>query len=93
MVKMKNKILNETIATLKQDYETKLLAAAEACANGTLLKLETEIEDYSKYLAGEIYEWRVINTISGECLDVCGGFLDYSKAQKDGEAALKSFIE
>jgi hypothetical protein len=55
--------------------------------------LESEIKSYSKYIEGEVYEWRIINTISGECLDSCGGFLRHSEAQKDGEAALKSFID
>jgi len=55
--------------------------------------LEHEIKSYSKYIAGDVYQWSVINTISGKCLDSCAGFLDYNEAQKDGEAALKSFID
>lgn len=56
-------------------------------------QLRNEVQYYSAYLEGDVYEWQIKNTITGEFLDAGHGYTQHSEAESDGNAALKAFIE
>jgi len=47
--------------------------------------IEAEVDQYDKYLTGQVYGYRVIR--DGDCIDSCYGFYDIADARSDGEHA------
>lgn len=48
--------------------------------------LQEEIDTYSAYLQGDVYEWAIEK--DGECVESCSGYYCEEEAQRDGEAWL-----
>ncbi len=52
--------------------------------------LEKEVELYDKYLRGEIYSYYIINQVTGEFVESCGGFYSEKEAQEAAKEALNN---
>lgn len=51
-------------------------------------KLEGEVKFYDLYLGGEVYAYRIANAVTGDFLEICGGFYNFEEAQGAGEEEL-----
>lgn len=48
--------------------------------------LQAEVRTYNEYLRGEVYEYRIIDPNTGDCLSSCGGFYGSDKEYMSREA-------
>ena len=70
---------------IKKEYKVsrltkKVLERAEKC-------LIAEVEEYDHYLCGEVYGFRIIDTVSEDELDSCWGFIgDYKYALEEAKS-------
>jgi hypothetical protein len=56
--------------------------------NRVINTLKAEVEEYSAYLAGEVYGWFIKDDV-GETLDSCWGYYSYSHAEQEAKEVLQ----
>lgn len=53
--------------------------------------LHGEVEIYSQYASGEVYEFLIFE--EGDCVDSCSGFYDLDNCEKEAKSRLKEVLE
>jgi hypothetical protein len=73
---------------IRQEYNTKRIT--QKILEQVTSRLKAEVEEFSKYLNGEVYGFQVKDE-SGDIVESCYGFYSEEDAEAEGKAALDYF--